>query len=85
MADIKTRNVIKGTIRTIDKASVASQRIKTSYAKTKQQAVESYSSDDNPVEYASGRMSETASRILHKALMRLRLQDARVQRQQRAC
>ena len=34
---------------------------------SKQQAVESYSSDDNPVEYASGRMSETASRILHKS------------------
>ena len=67
MADIKTRNVIKGTIRTIDKASVASQRIKTSYAKTKQQAVKYYSSDDNPVEYASGRMSETASRVLHKS------------------
>ena len=29
--------------------------------------MESYSSDDNPVEYASGRMSETASRILHKS------------------
>ena len=34
---------------------------------SKQQAVESYSSDDNPVEYASGRMSETASRVLHKS------------------
>ena len=67
MADIKTRNVVNGTIRTIDKASVASQRMKTSYAKTKQQAVESYSSDDNLVEYASGRMSETASRVLHKS------------------
>ena len=67
MVDIKTRNVVNGTIRTIDKASVASQRMKTSYAKTKQQAVESYSSDDNPVEYASGRMSETASRVLHKS------------------
>ena len=67
MADIKTRNVVNGTIRTIDKASVASQRMKTSYAKTKQQAVESYSSDDNLVEYASGRMSEMASRVLHKS------------------
>ena len=67
MVDIKTRNVVNGTIRTIDKASVASQRMKTSYAKTKQQAVESYSSDDNLVEYASGRMSETASRVLHKS------------------
>ena len=34
---------------------------------SKQQAVESYSSDDNPVEYASGRMSETATRVLHKS------------------
>ena len=67
MADIKTRNVVKGTIRTIDKASIAGQRMKTSYAKTKQHAAESYSSDDNPVEYASGRMSETASRVLHKS------------------
>ena len=41
--------------------------MKTSYAKTKQQADESYSSDDNPVEYASGRVSETASRVLHKS------------------
>lgn len=66
MADIKTRNVIKGTIRTIDKASIAGQRMKTSYAKTKQHATESYSSDDNPVEYASGRISDTASRVLNK-------------------
>ena len=41
--------------------------MKTSYAKTKQHVAESYSSDDNPVEYASGRMSETASRVLHKS------------------
>ena len=34
---------------------------------SKQHAAESYSSDDNPVEYASGRMSETASRVLHKS------------------
>lgn len=66
MADIKTRNVVKGTIRTIDKAGIACQRMKTSYAKTKQHAAESYSSDDNPVEYASGRISDTASRVLNK-------------------
>ena len=41
--------------------------MKTSYAKTKQHAAESYSSDDNPVEYASVRVSETASRVLHKS------------------
>ncbi len=35
MADIKTRDAVKGTIKTIDKAAVASERMKSAYAKTK--------------------------------------------------
>ena len=31
MADIKTRDIIKGTIKTIDKAAVASERMKQAY------------------------------------------------------
>lgn len=31
MADIKTRDAVKGTIKTIDKAAVASERMKTAY------------------------------------------------------
>ena len=34
MADIKTRDAVKGTIKTIDKAAVASERMKSAYAKT---------------------------------------------------
>ena len=38
MADIKTRDAVKGTIKTIDKAAVASERMKSAYAKTKDKA-----------------------------------------------
>ena len=31
MADIKTRDAVKGTIKTIDKAAVASERMKSAY------------------------------------------------------
>ena len=35
MADIKTRDAVKGTIKTIDKAAIASERMKAAYAKTR--------------------------------------------------
>ena len=42
MADIKTRDAVKGTIKTIDKAAVASERMKSAYAKTKDKAEQGY-------------------------------------------
>ena len=38
MADIKTRDAVKGTIKTIDKAAVASERMKSAYSKIKDKA-----------------------------------------------
>ena len=38
MADIKTRDAVKGTIKTIDKAAVAGQRMKQAYISTKDKA-----------------------------------------------
>ena len=38
MADIKTKDNAKGTIRTIDKAAVATQRMKQAYIATKEKA-----------------------------------------------
>ena len=64
MADIKTRDAVKGTIKTIDKAAVASQRMKNAYAKTKDKAEQGYYADENsPVEYASDRVSRAAGRV----------------------
>ena len=37
MADIKTRDAVKGTIKTIDKAAIASERMKSAYVGDKGQ------------------------------------------------
>lgn len=47
MADIKTRDAVKGTIKTIDKAAVAGQRMKQAYISTKDKAEHSTSAAEN--------------------------------------
>lgn len=47
MADIKTRDAVKGTIKTIDKAAIASERMKNAYAKTKDKAEQGYYTEGN--------------------------------------
>lgn len=69
MADIKTRDVVKGTIKTIDKATVAGERMKSAYAKTKEKAEEGYYTDENSAtEYASDRVSNGAERITEEGI-----------------
>lgn len=64
MANIKTRDAVKGTIKTIDKAAIASERMKSAYAKTKDKAEQGYYADESSAtEYASDRMSYAADRI----------------------
>ena len=53
MAKIKTRDAVKGTIKTIDKAAVASERMKSAYTKTKDKAEQScYAEENSATEYA---------------------------------
>ena len=47
MADIKTRDAVKGTIKTIDKAAIATERMKSAYAKTKDKAEQGCYADEN--------------------------------------
>ena len=55
MADIKTKDNAKGTIRTIDKAAVATQRMKQAYIATKEKAERSVNANSSSAEeYASG-------------------------------
>ena len=42
MADIKTRDAVKGTIKTIDKAAIASERMKSAYVEIKERAEQGY-------------------------------------------
>lgn len=64
MADIKTRDAVKGTIKTIDKAAVASERMKSAYSKIKSKAEQGYYADENSAtEYAADKVSATSERI----------------------
>ena len=64
MADIKTRDAVKGTIKTIDKAAVASERMKSAYAKTKDKAEQGYYADESSAtEYAADRVSCASERV----------------------
>ena len=54
MADIKTRDVVKGTIKKIDKAAIAADRMRSAYVQTKEKAEHTTHPDEhNAEEYAS--------------------------------
>ena len=64
MADIKTRDAVKGTIKTLDKAANAGERMKSAYAKTKDKAEQGYYAEENsPTEYAADKFSHASGRI----------------------
>ena len=64
MADIKTRDAVKGTIKTIDKAAIASERMKSAYVGIKEKAEQGYYADENSAtEYAADRISFAADRV----------------------
>ena len=64
MADIKTRDAVKGTIKTLDKAAIAGSRMKSAYAKTKDKAKQGYYAEENsPTEYAADKVSHASGCI----------------------
>lgn len=67
MADIKTKDSIKGTIKTIDKAAIAGQRMKQAYVQTKEKAEHSTHAQENSAEeYAADRLEGGADRLTHE-------------------
>ena len=61
MADIRTRQINKGTIKSLDKAASAADRMRVTYTKTKDRAESMHESDDNsPVSYATDKMRNAA-------------------------
>ena len=64
MAKIKTRDAVKGTIKAINKAAVASERMKAAYAKTKEKAEQGYYAEESSAtEYAADKVSHASERI----------------------
>lgn len=69
MADIKTRDMVKGTIKTIDKAAVASERMKQAYISTKERAENStYAAENSADEYASDRFERGIDATVHEGI-----------------
>lgn len=68
MPEIKTRDAVKGTIKTLDKAAVAGERMKQAYIRTKDKAEQSVSvAESNPEEYAADRISGSADTLTYEA------------------
>ena len=54
MPDIKTRDVVKGTVKVIDKSAVAAERMKDAYVRTKDKAEHGvFAAESSPEEYAA--------------------------------
>ena len=66
MADIKTKDSNKGTIKTLDKAAIATQRMKQSYIAAKDKAEHSVNANTNSAEeYASDKMESGIDEVVH--------------------
>ena len=69
MPDIKTKDVVLGTIKTVDRSALAGQRMKDAYVQARNKAEHSVSSSEsNSEEYAADRMSEAATEVTHEAV-----------------
>lgn len=68
MADIKTRDAVKGTIKQIDKAAIAADRMRSAYVQTKGKAEHStHAAENNAEEYAADRYEGGVDRAAHEA------------------
>ena len=67
MADIKTRETVKGTIKTLNKAAIAGQKMKQAYIATKDKAEHSVNTNENTAEeYAADKTEAGIDEIAHK-------------------
>lgn len=68
MADIKTRDAVKGTIKQIDKAVIAADRMRSAYVQTKEKAEHStHAAENSAEEYAADRYEVGVDRVTHEA------------------
>ena len=69
MSDIKTRDIVIGTIKAIDKAAIAGERVKAAYVRARDKAAHgAHSAEDSPNEYADDRFSGSMEAAAYKAV-----------------
>jgi len=72
MSKIKTKDMVKGTIKTIDKAAIAGERMKSAYIATKEKAEHSTHAAENSVdEYAADKYEYAVDRMAHEGVYQL--------------
>ena len=77
--DIKTKEVLQNTIKTVDRTALAGQRMKDAYIQTKHKAEHSvYSSESNTEEYAADQMTDTVSTVTHEAVHQVDVQGQKI-------
>lgn len=77
--DIKTKDVLQNTIKTVDRTALAGQRMKDAYIQTKHKAEHSvYSSESNTEEYAADQMTDAASTVTHEAVHQVDVQGQKI-------
>ena len=68
MSKIKAKDVIKGTIKSIDKSAIVIERTKDVLVNVKEKSENAYNSDNNINEYASNKVSFTSNRIADETI-----------------
>lgn len=75
MPDIKTRDVVKGTIKTVDKTAVAGERMKDAYVRMKEKGEHSvYSSESSSNEYAADHLTGGIKTLTHEGIHQIEKQ-----------
>ena len=77
--DIKTKDVLQNTLKTVDRTALAGQRMKDAYIQTKHKAEHSvYSSESNTEEYAADQMTDAVSTVTHEAVHQVDVQGQKI-------
>lgn len=79
MPDIKTRDVVSGTIKAVDRSALAGQRMKDAYVQAKDKAEHSvYSSESNSEEYAAERITDSSATAAREVIHQVDLQGQKI-------
>lgn len=79
MTDIKTRDVVKGTIRNLDRSAVLGERMKEAYVRTKEKGENAVASSDSSVdEYAADQLTGGVEAVTHEAIHQIDHQGQKV-------
>ena len=84
MPDVKTRDVVKGTIKTLDRSAVLGERMKEAYVRTKEKGENAVNSTDSSVdEYAADQLTGGVDTASHEAVYQIDRQGQKIIRTSR--